>query len=198
MKIPRYSSRLKVPIGFLIILLTFLIRIWESFSSAGLSSERIDWLKKIQYQLNASFQCEYSISVGKTRKFATSTSGGLILIDREFLKIADKDRLFFALAHEYAHAYLQHDLRIFDPILQGKEGKLNGHSQTLVETRRRCEKEADGIAARKAKQLGFDINNILDFILTMSDSEKGIPAELRVYSSPRDRADYVLAVYQSS
>ena len=198
MKIPRYSSHFKVPIIFLTILIALLVRVWEPFGSTGLSSERINWLKEIQNQLNASFQCEYSISVGKTRKLATSTSGGLILVDREFLKIADKDRLFFALAHEYAHAYLQHDLRIFDPILQGKEDKLNGHSSTLVETRRRCEKEADGIAARKAKQLGFDINNILEFILTMSDSEKGIPPELRVYSSPRDRAEYVLAVYQSS
>ena len=198
MKIPRSSSHLKAPIGFLIILIAFLLRGWESYGSTGLSSERINWLKEIQSQLNTSFQCEYSISVGKTRKLATSTSGGLILIDREFLKIADKDRLFFALAHEYAHAYLQHDLRIFDPIVQAKEDRLNGHSRTLVETRRRCEKEADGIAARKAKQLGFDINNILDFILTMSDSEKGVPPEMRVYSSPRDRAEYVLAVYQSS
>ena len=166
--------------------------------SAGLSSERIDLLKEIQGKLNASFQCDYSISVGKTRKFATSTSGGLILIDREFLKIADKDRLFFALAHEYAHAYLQHDLRLFDHSSEGKEDKLDGFSQTLVETRRRFEKEADGIAARKAKQLGFDIGNILNFIVTMPDLEKGVPAESRVYSSPRDRAEYVLAVYQSS
>jgi len=73
----------------------------------------------------------------------------------------------FALAHEYAHAYLQHDLRLFDPVHEGKNDKSGGHSQTYVETRRRFEKEADGIAARKAKQLGFDINNILEFILTM-------------------------------
>jgi hypothetical protein len=198
MKIPRPFLGAKVPIKFLTILLALLVTVWGTLSSSGLSPERIFWLKEIQNQLNASFQCEYSISVGKTRKLATSTSGGLILVDREFLKIADKDRLFFALAHEYAHAYLQHDVRIFDTVPEGKEDKSNGHSRTFVETRRQCEKEADGIAARKAKQLGFDINNILDFILTMPDSEKGIPAESRVYSSPRDRAQYVLAVYQSS
>jgi len=174
------------------------MRVWVTLSSTGLSVERIFWLKEIQNKLNASFQCEFSISVGNTRKLATSTSGGLILIDREFLKMGDKDRLFFALAHEYAHAYLQHDLLLFDPISEGKEDKSSGRARTYVETRRRFEKEADGIAARKAKQLGFDINNILEFILTMPDSEKGIPADSRVYSSPRDRAEYVLAVYQSS
>ena len=192
------TSRLNSLFQILIVLLAVILPSWGTIASTGLSSERIYWLKEIQSQLNASFQCEYSISVGKTRKVATSTSGGLILIDREFLKIADKDRLFFALAHEYAHAYLQHDLRLFDPVHEGKNDKSGGHSQTYVETRRRFEKEADGIAARKAKQLGFDINNILEFILTMPDSEKGIPAESRVYSSPRDRAEYVLAVYQSS
>lgn len=184
--------------SLIIVILPLLLSGWGLLGSSGLSTERIDWVKEIQNQLNASFQCEYSISVGKTRKVATSTSGGLILIDREFLKIADKDRVFFVLAHEYAHAYLQHDLRLFDPFPDGKEDKSNGRSRTLMETRRRFEKEADGIAARKAKQLGFDISNILDFILTMPDSEKGIPADSRVYSSPRDRAEYVLAVYQSS
>ncbi|MFN8009071.1 MAG: hypothetical protein U0V70_19000 [Terriglobia bacterium] len=167
-------------------------------ATPGLSSERVDWLKEIQEKLNASFQCDYSISVGKTRKFATSTSAGIILVDREFLRAADKDRLFFALAHEYAHAYLQHDLQLFEVPLEGKEEKADGKIRSLVETRRRFEKEADGIAARKAKQLGFDINNILEFILTMPDFEKGVPAGSRVYLSPRDRADYVLAVYQSS
>ena len=198
MRIPFILSQSKVPNVLTTILLVLLVRVWGLLGSAGLSSERIDLLKEIQGKLNASFQCDYSISVGKTRKFATSTSGGLILIDREFLKIADKDRLFFALAHEYAHAYLQHDLRLFDHSSEGKEDKLDGFSQTLVETRRRFEKEADGIAARKAKQLGFDIGNILNFIVTMPDLEKGVPAESRVYSSPRDRAEYVLAVYQSS
>ena len=191
-------SRLKVRIELLTVFLAVLVTAAGSVGSSGLSPERIRWLREIQNKLNASFQCEYAVSVGKTRKFATSTSGGIILIDREFLKIADKDRLFFAMAHEYAHAYLQHDLLLFDHLSEGREDKFNGRSRTLTETRRRFEKEADGIAARKAKQLGFDINNILDFIMTMPDVEKGIPDECRTYSRPQERAEYILAVYQSS
>ena len=191
----RIPLRLTIPSVFLIVPLVLVLGPGRLMSSSGLSTERIQWVREIQDKLNASFQCEYSVSVGKTRKFATSTSAGLILIDREFLKGADKDRLFFALAHEYAHAYLEHDLRLYD---HHSGEKLDGESRNLVEIRRRFEKEADGIAARKAKQLGFDINNILEFILTMPDIERGIPAEFRIYLRPRDRAEYVLAVYHSS
>ena len=195
MRTSRIPLRLKSAIGLLIVSLVLTLGADYLVSSSGLSTERIQWVREIQDKLNASFQCEYSVSVGKTRKLATSTSGGLILIDREFLKVADKDRLFFALAHEYAHAYLEHDLRLYD---HHSEEKYDGESRTLVENRRRFEKEADGIAARKAKQLGFDINNILEFILTMPDIERGIPDEFRIYHRPRDRAEYVLAVYHSS
>jgi hypothetical protein len=158
------------------------------------SHERLVLIKEIQERLNISFQCEFSISIGSTRKYAMANSGGIIIVDRSFLETADRGRIFFAIAHEYAHAYLEHDIRLFAP----HKLQENSAPRNLAEIRRRFEKEADGIAARKAKEMGFSIESILDFILAQPDPERGLPAEYRVYSKPRERADYIQAVYQSS
>lgn len=147
-------------------------------------------VREIQQKLNRSFQCNFSVFLGQTLKYATGNSSGVIMIDRSFLQTADRGTIFFAMAHEYAHAYLQHDLRLY--------GQTQQSSKISNDVRRAFEKEADGIAARKAKQMGFDIESIIMFILSSHDSEKGVPSEHRVHSSPRERADYILAVYQSS
>lgn len=158
--------------------------------------EQIRLLKEIRDRLNLSFQCEFSVFIGRTRKFAMANSSGVIIVDRAFLQSSDRDRVFFAIAHEYVHAYLQHDLRIFDS--GTTEAGIELDPGKLVDMRRQFEKEADGIAARKAKLMGFSIESTIEFILSSPDPEKGIPAENRVYSKPRERADYILAVYQSS
>ena len=157
--------------------------------------ERIKLIKEIQRRLNVSFQCEFSISIGQTRKYAMANSSGIIIVDRAFLESADRGRIFFAIAHEYAHAYLQHDVTLYEHLSRpiGQSAPKN-----LVEIRRRFEKEADGIAARKAKEMGFPIESILEFILTQPDAEKGFHPDLRAYCKPRERANYILAVYQSS
>ncbi len=164
-------------------------------SANNLSPERLHFIREIQAKLNHSFRCEYSISIGDTRRYATANSSGIIIVNKSFLETSDRGRIFFAIAHEYAHAYLEHDVRLFeflsDP--QVKSGK-----KSLVEMRRRFEKEADGIAARKAKEMGFPIESILEFILTAPDPEKGFHPDLRAYCKPRDRANYILAVYESS
>src|SRR5688500_6561079 len=132
-------------------------------------AERIKLIKEIQERLNVSFHCEVSISIGQTRKYAMTNSSGIIIVDRAFLESADRGRIFFAIAHEYAHAYLQHDVRLYEHL-----SKPIGQSpKNLPEIRRRFEKEADGIAARKAKEMGFPIESILEFILTQPDAEKG-------------------------
>src|SRR4026207_2467272 len=77
-------------------------------------AERIKLIKEIQARLNVSFQCEFSISIGETRKYAMANSSGIIIVDRAFLESADRGRIFFAIAHEYAHAYLQHDVRLYE------------------------------------------------------------------------------------
>jgi len=158
-------------------------------------AERIKLIKEIQARLNVSFQCEFSISIGETRKYAMANSSGIIIVDRAFLESADRGRIFFAIAHEYAHAYLQHDVRLYEHL-----SKPVGQSppKNLPEIRRRFEKEADGIAARKAKEMGFPIESILEFILTQPDAEKGFHPDLRAYCKPRERAAYIMAVYQSS
>jgi len=158
-------------------------------------AERIRFIKEIQERLNVSFQCEFSISIGQTRKYAMANSSGIIIVDRAFLETADRGRIFFAIAHEYAHAYLQHDVLLYEHL-----SKPISHSvpKNLAETRRRLEKEADGIAARKAKEMGFPIESILEFILTQPDAEKGFHPDLRAYCKPKERANYILAVYQSS
>jgi hypothetical protein len=181
------------PVNLLILLLCSQCLILQGAKERS-TPEQIRLVKEIRDRLNLSFQCEFSVFIGRTRKFATANSSGVIIVDRAFLQTSDRDQVFFAIAHEYAHAYLQHDLRIFDsgPNAFGIDpGKL-------VDMRRQFEKEADGIAARKAKQMGFSIESIIDFILGSPDQEKGMPAENRVYSKPRERADYILAVYQSS
>ena len=136
-------------------------------------AERIKLIKEIQERLNISFKC----------------------VDRAFLESADRGRIFFAIAHEYAHAYLQHDVLLYEHLSKpiGQVPQKN-----LPEIRRRLEKEADGIAARKAKEMGFPIESILEFILTQPDAEKGFHPDLRAYCKPRERADYIFAVYQSS
>lgn len=159
-------------------------------SRAEVTAERIQLLQEIQQQLNLSFQCDFSVFIGQTRKHATANSSGAIMIDSSFLRRADRATIFFAIAHEYAHAYLEHDIRMY--------ARTQRSAKELTDVRRAFEKEADGIAARKAKQMGFDIEGIMAFILSSPDSEKGIPLEHRVYSRPRDRADYIFAVYQSS
>jgi Zn-dependent protease with chaperone function len=159
-------------------------------SRAEVTAEQMQLVKEIQHKLNYSFQCDFSIFIAQTRKYATANSSGVILIDKSFLQSADRGSLFFAIAHEYAHAYLQHDIRMY--------GHAQQRLRKMSDVRRAFEKEADGIAARKAKQMGFAIEGITTFILTSPDAEKGIPAEHRVYSRPRERADYILAVYQSS
>ena len=158
-------------------------------------AERIKLIKEIQARLNISFQCEFSISIGETRKYAMANSSGIIIVDRAFLESADRGRIFFAIAHEYAHAYLQHDVRLYEH-LSKPVGQLP--PKNLPEIRRRFEKEADGIAARKAKEMGFPIESILEFILTQPDAEKGFHPDLRAYCKPRERAAYIVAVYQSS
>src|SRR5258706_1388499 len=139
-------------------------------------AERIKLIKEIQQRLNVSFQCEFSISIGQTRKYAMANSSGIIIVDRAFLESADRGRIFFAIAHEYAHAYLQHDVLLYEHL-----SKPIGQSppKNLAEIRRRFEKEADGIAARKAKEMGFPIESILQFILNQADAEKGFPSEPR-------------------
>jgi hypothetical protein len=159
-------------------------------SKAEIPVERVQLLEEIQQRLNLSFRCGFSVFIGQTRKYATTNSSGIIIIDRSFLQSADRGSIFFAIAHEYAHAYLQHDIRVYEHTQESPK-KIN-------DVRRAFEKEADGIAARKAKQMGFNIESIIAFILSSPDSEKGIPPEHRVYSRPRERADYILAVYQSS
>ena len=159
-------------------------------SRTEITATRMQWVGEIQQKLNCSFQCNFSVFLGQTLKYATGNSSGVIMIDRSFLQTADRATIFFAMAHEYAHAYLQHDIRLYGQTQQG--------SRKSTDVRRAFEKEADGIAARKAKQMGFDIESIMTFILSMPDSERGIPSEHRVYSRPRERADYILAVYQSS
>lgn len=160
-----------------------------------LPAERIGLIKEIQQRLNLSFQCEFSISIGETRKFAMANSSGIIIVDRAFLETADRGRIFFAIAHEYAHAYLEHDVRLYEHLLKPADRSA---PKNLAEIRRRFEKEADGIAARKAKEMGFPIESIIEFILTQPDAEKGFHPDLRAYCKPRERADYILAVYQSS
>jgi hypothetical protein len=164
-------------------------------SVRSISPERVRLLKEIQEKLNLSFQCEFSVSIGETRKYATANSGGIIIIDKSFLETADRGRIFFAIAHEYAHAYLEHDIRLFEHVAL-PEG--SSETRNMAEIRRRFEKEADGIAARKAKEMGFPIESILEFILSQPDPEKRLHPDFRAYCKPRERADYILAVYQSS
>jgi hypothetical protein len=180
---------------FLALSLLFVGELEALGSMVGIRPDRIQLIKEIQGRLNRSFQCDFSVSIGETRKYATGNSGGIIIIDKSFLESADRERIFFAIAHEYAHAYLEHDILVYEHLSHRSE---DSDSKSLVEVRRRCEKEADGIAARKAKQMGFSIESILEFILAQSDPEKGVPPEYRVYSKPRERAEYILAVYQSS
>ena len=159
-------------------------------SRAEVTATQMQLVGEIQQKLNRSFQCNFSVFLGQTLKYATANSSGVIMIDRSFLQTANRSTIFFAIAHEYAHAYLQHDVRLY--------GLPEQSSKKSTDVRRAFEKEADGIAARKAKQMGFDIESIITFILSSPDSEKGVPSEHRVYSTPRERADYILAVYQSS
>jgi hypothetical protein len=170
------------------------VRTSES-STHTVPAERLKLIKEIQERLNLSFQCEFSISIGQTRKYAMANSSGIIIVDRAFLESADRGRIFFAIAHEYAHAYLQHDVQLYEHL---SKPAGNSPPKNLAEIRRRLEKEADGIAARKAKEMGFPIESILEFILAQPDAEKGFHPDLRAYCKPRDRANYILAVYQSS
>src|SRR2546422_4675132 len=160
------------------------------------SEERLQLIREIQQKLNLSFHCEFSVHIGQTRKYATANSSGIIMIDRSFLQSADPESIFFAIAHEYAHAYLQHDVLLYGEMTNPKG--VNEELRSWTDTRRHFEKEADGIAARKAKQMGFAIEGIIKFILEIPDLEKGVPAEDRVYSKPSERAHYILAVFQSS
>ncbi len=169
---------------------------WLWGSRVNITPDRIRLLKEIEQKLNLSFQCEFSVSIGQTRKYATANSSGIIIVDRSFLLTADRDRIFFAVAHEYAHAYLEHDLTMYELLSSSDHSSLS--AAKLIEIRRRFEKEADGIAARKAKQMGFSIESMRSFILEGHDAEKGIPPEHRVYSKPRERVDYIQAVYESS
>jgi Zn-dependent protease with chaperone function len=159
-------------------------------SRVEVAATRMQLVGEIQQKLNGSFQCNFSVFLGQTLKYATGNSSGVIMIDRSFLQTADRGMIFFAMAHEYAHAYLEHDVRLY--------GQTQQSSKQLTDAKRAFEKEADGIAARKAKQMGFDIESIITFILSSHDSEKGVPSEHRVHPRPRERADYILAVYQSS
>lgn len=159
-------------------------------STIEVAATRLQWVGEIQEKLNRSFQCNFSVFLGHTLKYATANSAGVIMIDRSFLQTADRGSIFFAIAHEYAHAYLEHDVRLYGLTAQGE--------RKSIDVRRAFEKEADGIAARKAKQMGFGIEGIIAFILSSHDSEQGIPSEHRVRSRPRERAEYIRAVYESS
>jgi hypothetical protein len=100
------------------------------------------------------------------------------------------------MAHEYAHAFLHHDLQLREASVEvdaDGSGLLR-----LSELRRRFEREADGIAARKAKQCGIPVDHFVRFLLAQSDPEKGFSPEDRVYSKPKERAEYIVAVYRSA
>jgi hypothetical protein len=168
--------------------------LWSS--RTGLSPDRVLLIQEIQARLNESFCCNFSVSIGKSRMMATSSSAGVIMVDQAFARSASRGCLFFAIAHEYAHVYLGHDLQIFDSsALSAAEEESPRRTAQL---RQRFEKEADGIAARKARQLGFEIESIVRFILEEPDPERGAPEDQRIYSKPRDRAAYIQVVYQTS
>lgn len=173
------------------ILTTSVSPLWSS--RTGLPPDRVMLIQEIQARLNESFNCDFSVSIGKSGMFATSNSAGVIMLDRSFALSASRGCLFFAIAHEYAHAYLGHDLRIFDSSVLYESAEIT--TDPTVQLRQRFEKEADGIAARKARQLGFEVDSIIRFILEGPDPEKGISEGRRIYLKPRDRAAYILAVY---
>src|SRR6185503_7677271 len=91
-------------ISSLIALLSLGVVLNADASIQTVPAERIKLIKEIQARLNVSFQCEFSISIGETRKYAMANSSGIIIVDRAFLESADRGRIFFAIAHEYAHA----------------------------------------------------------------------------------------------
>jgi hypothetical protein len=184
--------------------LAFLLVTWLGFfsgmhldaSSPWVSQERRRLVHEIQQALNHSFGCDYAVVVGSTSRYASSNSAGIILVDRDFLQSADRGSLFFAMAHEYAHAFLGHDLQLHEA---SAEIDTNGSSPSrLSELRRRFEREADGIAARKAKECGIVLDDFVHFLVTQSDPEKGSSPEDRVYSKPKERAEYIVAVYRSA
>jgi hypothetical protein len=146
--------------------------------------EQIRLVKEIRDRLNLSFQCEFSVFIGRTRKFAMANSSGVIIVDRAFLQSSDRDRVFFAIAHEYVHAYLQHDLRIFDS--GTAEAGIELDPGKLVDMRRQFEKEADGIAARKAKQMGFSIESTIEFIPVVLIREGEACRESSLLQTPRE------------
>jgi len=165
-------------------------------SATGLSRERMKLVLSFQDELNRSFGCEYVVAMSQTEKYATGSSAGIILVDRDFLLTADSGSLFFAIAHEYAHAYLGHDLQLYQASAQSAE--LGSSPSKLADLMRRFEKEADGIAARKAKECGVSLDLFVRFLLTQSDPEKGLSPLDRIYSRPKDRVDYIVAVYRSA
>jgi hypothetical protein len=168
--------------------------LWSS--RTGLSPDRVLLIQEIQARLNQSFCCDFSVSIGTSRMTATSSSAGVIMVDQAFARSASRGCLFFAIAHEYVHAYLGHDLQLFDSSALSLAGEES--PGRTIQLRQRFEKEADGIAARKARQLGFEIESIVRFILEEPDPERGAPEGQRIYSKPRDRAAYIQAVYQTS
>ncbi len=165
-------------------------------SSTGLTAERMRRIVDFQDALNRSFGCEYVVSVGQITRYATSNSAGIILVDKDFISTVDSGSLFFAIAHEYAHAFLGHDLQLYEA-----SAELAGYGYSpsrLADLRRRFEKEADGIAARKTKQYGLTLDHFVEFLLTQADPERGLSPDQRIYSRPKERAEYIVAVYRSA
>jgi hypothetical protein len=165
-------------------------------SALALTRERMKLVLDFQDELNRSFGCEYVVAVSQTQKYATGSSAGIILVDRDFLSTADSGSLFFAIAHEYAHAYLGHDLQLYQASFELTQ--YGSSPSKLTDLRRRFEKEADGIAARKAKECGVSLDLFVHFLLTQSDPEKGLSPLERIYSRPKDRVEYIVAVYRSA
>lgn len=165
-------------------------------NSTGLTPERMRRLVDFQDALNRSFGCDYVVAVGQTTRYATGSSAGIILVDKDFVSTVDSGSLFFAIAHEYAHAYLAHDIQLFEASAELNRSGYN--LSRLTDLRRRFEKEADGIAARKTRQYGLTLDHFVQFLLTHDDPEKGLSPAERIYSRPKDRAEYIVAVYRSA
>ena len=89
-----------------------------------------------------------------------------------------------------------HDLQLYEASAELAE---YGYSPSrLAELRRRFEKEADGIAARKTRQYGLTLDHFVEFLLAQADPEKGLSTDQRIYSRPKERAEYIVAVYRSA
>lgn len=121
-----------------------------------------------QVNLAPTITCAYSTQIEVTGTFRSHTDGRHIFISDRMVDVAaDDDQLAFVLAHELAHAVLEHRTQ---PDVTGSPGQANQWITLNRGLSLRAEPDADHLGLFLLARAGFDPYQAVDFLTRYAEA----------------------------